>query len=120
MDMDMPIMNGIQVRWRQRDKETLVLMTFKRNLSPSLSFSLFFINLIFTSRPNIFFDEDKMMMLKEEEDDELLGVLGYKVRSSEMAEVALKLEQSGTFIGSDTADWTVFYRICRDGVDGTG
>nr|VDC68063.1 unnamed protein product [Brassica rapa] len=55
-----------------------------------------------------------MMMVKEEEDNELLGVLGYKVRSSEMAEVALKLEQSGTFIGSDV------YRICRDGVDGTG
>uniref|UniRef100_M4D099 Transcriptional factor DELLA N-terminal domain-containing protein n=2 Tax=Brassica campestris TaxID=3711 RepID=M4D099_BRACM len=64
--------------------------------------------------PDIFFDEDKMMMVKEEEDNELLGVLGYKVRSSEMAEVALKLEQSGTFIGSDV------YRICRDGVDGTG
>uniref|UniRef100_A0A1J3GEX7 DELLA protein n=1 Tax=Noccaea caerulescens TaxID=107243 RepID=A0A1J3GEX7_NOCCA len=47
--------------------------------------------------------KDKMMMVKEEEDggnmdDELLAVLGYKVRSSEMAEVALKLEQLETMM----------------------
>ncbi|KAJ4901319.1 DELLA protein RGA [Raphanus sativus] len=52
------------------------------------------------------FGKDKMMMVKEEEeeDDELLGVLGYKVRSSEMAEVALKLEQLETMMGNVQED----------------
>ncbi|CAN6972096.1 unnamed protein product [Brassica rapa subsp. trilocularis] len=52
--------------------------------------------------------KDKMMMVKEEEDggnmDELLAVLGYKVRSSEMAEVALKLEQLETMMGNVQED----------------
>ncbi|CAA7043665.1 unnamed protein product [Microthlaspi erraticum] len=53
--------------------------------------------------------KDKMMMVKEEEDggnmdDELLAVLGYKVRSSEMAEVALKLEQLETMMGNAQED----------------
>ncbi|ESQ33164.1 hypothetical protein EUTSA_v10005482mg [Eutrema salsugineum] len=53
-------------------------------------------------------NKDKMMMVKEEEDggnmDELLAVLGYKVRSSEMAEVALKLEQLETMMGNVQED----------------
>ncbi|KAF3501164.1 hypothetical protein F2Q69_00041851 [Brassica cretica] len=52
--------------------------------------------------------KDKMMKVKEEEDggnmDELLAVLGYKVRSSEMAEVALKLEQLETMMGNVQED----------------
>ncbi|KAF8090568.1 hypothetical protein N665_0472s0001 [Sinapis alba] len=56
-----------------------------------------------TSSPAVF-GKDKMMMVKEEEDDELLGVLGYKVRSSEMAEVALKLEQLETMMGNVQED----------------
>ncbi|KAG2302081.1 hypothetical protein Bca4012_060406 [Brassica carinata] len=52
--------------------------------------------------------KDKLMMIKEEEDggnmDELLAVLGYKVRSSEMAEVALKLEQLETMMGNVQED----------------
>ncbi|KAG7558406.1 Transcriptional factor DELLA N-terminal [Arabidopsis thaliana x Arabidopsis arenosa] len=53
--------------------------------------------------------KDKMMMVKKEEDggnmdDELLAVLGYKVRSSEMAEVALKLEQLETMMGNVQED----------------
>lgn len=51
---------------------------------------------------------NKMMMVKEEEDsgnmDELLAVLGYQVRSSEMAEVALKLEQLETMMGNVQED----------------
>ncbi|KFK33379.1 rga1 protein [Arabis alpina] len=47
--------------------------------------------------------KEKMMMVKEEE-DELLAVLGYKVRSSEMAEVALKLEQLETMMGNVQED----------------
>lgn len=61
-------------------------------------------------------------------------MFGYKVRSSEMAEVALKLEQSGTFIGSDVAEVPAHkddrfdgflpdlpdVEIFREGVDGTG
>ncbi|CAN8293403.1 unnamed protein product [Cochlearia groenlandica] len=47
---------------------------------------------------NHLFNKDKMMKEEEEDDDgngmdELLAVLGYKVKSSEMAEVAQKLEQ---------------------------
>ncbi|CAN6875739.1 unnamed protein product [Brassica oleracea] len=56
-----------------------------------------------TSSPAVF-GKDKMMMVKEEEDDELLGVVGYKVRSSEMAEVALKLEQLETMMGNVQED----------------
>lgn len=53
--------------------------------------------------------KDKMMVVKEEEDggnmdDELLAVLGYKVRSSEMADVALKLEQLETMMGNVQED----------------
>ncbi|KAJ4878021.1 DELLA protein RGA [Raphanus sativus] len=52
--------------------------------------------------------DKNMMMVKEEEDggnmDELLAVLGYKVRSSEMAEVALKLEQLETMMGTVQED----------------
>ncbi|CAH8363528.1 unnamed protein product [Eruca vesicaria subsp. sativa] len=56
-----------------------------------------------TSSPAIL-SKDKMMLVKEEEDDELLGVLGYKVRSSEMAEVALKLEQLETMMSNVQED----------------
>ncbi|CAH8384238.1 unnamed protein product [Eruca vesicaria subsp. sativa] len=49
--------------------------------------------------------KDKMMMVKEEDDgDELLAMLGYKVKSSEMAEVALKLEQLETMMGNVQED----------------
>lgn len=40
------------------------------------------------------------MMIVKGEEDELLGVLGYKVRSSEMVEVALNLEELEAMMGN--------------------
>ncbi|KAG7635537.1 DELLA protein RGA [Arabidopsis thaliana] len=63
-----------------------------------------------TSSSSSSISKDKMMMVKKEEDgggnmdDELLAVLGYKVRSSEMAEVALKLEQLETMMSNVQED----------------
>ncbi|CAN8266912.1 unnamed protein product [Cochlearia groenlandica] len=61
------------------------------------------------AKTTVFGKDKHLMTVKEEEEDggnmdELLAVLGYKVRSSEMAEVALKLEQLETMMGNVQED----------------